>query len=129
MRTALIAICLISGPAAFAQSQAWSVQSDETQVFVAPGQPVNGIAVQGQVANSVWQALFAPQKRGQLPQTRVTPLLPTSPKPMAKMEPIPTQWPNAKFEGIPTRWPNLQTVPLAEPQPDALGGVLATHRR
>lgn len=119
----------MTGPAAFAQSQAWSVQPDEAQVFVTPAQLGNGIAVQGQLTNSVWQALLAPQKRGQLPQTRVTPLLPMSPKSMAKMEPIPTQWPNAKFEGIPTRWPNLQTVPLVEEQPGASGAVLATHRK
>lgn len=119
----------MAGPAAFAQSQVWSVQSDETQVFVTPAQPGNAIALPGQVTNSVWQALVAPQKRGQLPQTRVTPLLPTSPKPMAKMEPIPTQWLNAKFEGIPTRWPNLQTVPLVEEQPGIVGGVLAARRK
>jgi hypothetical protein len=30
----------------------------------------------------------------------------------AKLEPIPTEWPNAKLEAIPTDWPNLKVVPL-----------------
>src|SRR5579863_6306788 len=30
----------------------------------------------------------------------------------AKLEPIPTEWPNAKFEPIPTDWPNLKVGPL-----------------
>jgi hypothetical protein len=33
--------------------------------------------------------------------------------PNAKLEPIPTEWPNAKFEAIPTDWPSLNVVPLA----------------
>jgi hypothetical protein len=34
--------------------------------------------------------------------------------PIAKLEPIPTQWPNAKFEQIPTTWPNLKLQHAAE---------------
>src|SRR6185312_6446570 len=46
------------------------------------------------------------------------------PKPMppvAKMEPIPTQWPNAKFEPIPTQWLHLQVMQLgAQPAAGAV---------
>ena len=33
-------------------------------------------------------------------------------RPLAKGEPIPTQWPNAKFKQIPTQWPNLKLQPI-----------------
>jgi hypothetical protein len=39
---------------------------------------------------------------------RPSPSILTSPLPIAKLEPIPTQWPNAKLEQIPTTWPNLK---------------------
>ena len=38
-------------------------------------------------------------------------MLPPSPFPAAKLEPIPTQWPKARIEQIPTTWPALKMQP------------------
>ncbi len=43
--------------------------------------------------------------------------------PNAKLEPIPTEWPNAKLEAIPTAWPSLKVVRLAS-QPAAPTTIL-----
>lgn len=36
--------------------------------------------------------------------------------PVAKGQPIPTEWPNLKVEPIPTEWPKLKRMPVSDPQ-------------
>ena len=124
MRIACVTILLLATPALGqsnqANSQGWMIEPGPS--FTLPStQPVIG-----------WQAQVQPLPPGQKPwarsQNRILTILPPAPpKPMAKMEPIPTQWPNAKWEQIPTRWPQLRAVPLGL-QPGSSVAVLPQRR-
>ncbi|HKO13016.1 MAG TPA: hypothetical protein VJV22_13665 [Acidobacteriaceae bacterium] len=111
MRMAWVTVCLLAGPAALGQVPGLAspdAQDEGLPRVVEPG-----------------TSLFLTQHAGQYgwpmqSQPRAFSFAgPKAMPPVAKMEPIPTQWPNAKMEPIPTRWPNLQVVPLGT-QPAAV---------
>lgn len=124
MRIAFFAICLLTTPALLAQSSAPPV--------VLPGVPVP--SHQGNVLLLTQQSptfniqnfntLTLPQHSPLLTQNNTFSFVRPSPQsPIAKVEPIPTQWPTAKFEGIPTRWNNVQVVPIGNTAQPASGSL------
>lgn len=80
--------------------------------------PLSGLKTQNpkNATGDVNQLLHAPRMSTTTVWVPPRPSTPTqpSPSPMAKLEPIPTQWPDAKFEQIPTTWLNLKFKQVVE---------------
>ena len=128
MRMAWFTVYLLAGPTALGQVPGLAgpeAQEQEPAGIVRPGQ---SLLLAQQTNQFVRQTQPAPQKAWPLQPPAVFSFVRPKPMPpVAKMEPIPTQWPNAKFEPIPTQWSHLQVVPLG-PQP-AAGAVTVLPRR
>jgi hypothetical protein len=113
MRITFLAVFFLTGPALLAQSSAPTAAH--------PSLPVPSHRSSVQLV-SPQSTTFSMQNFGPLTLPQRSPLLaqnnifsftrPAPQSPIAKVEPIPTQWPIAKFEGIPTHWNNVQVVPI-----------------
>lgn len=124
MRMAWFTVCLLAWPAALAQvpGRAGPEAQEQQPALAGTVQPGQSLLFAQQTNQFVRQTQPAPQKAWPLQPPGVFPF--AKPKPMppvAKMEPIPTQWPHAKFEPIPTRWLHAQVVQLgAQPAAGAV---------
>lgn len=118
MRIAFLAIALLAAPAMLAQS---SAPQALLPALPAPSHSGNVLLLTPQSRTFSVQnfgALTLPQRSPPLAQNNTFSFVRPAPQaPIAKVEPIPTQWPNAKFKGIPTHWTNVHVIPIGNTQP------------
>jgi hypothetical protein len=129
VRIAIFSFILLAAPGLLAQTSGQtpsnpgdpmpsdSVFPGAAPVQISPGRSqLAQFLLQKQPSNLTAQSLTPPvgPSRSQLvaQNNGFSFVLPHPAAPVAKMEPIPTQWPNAKYEPIPTHWNNVRVVPI-----------------
>ena len=124
MRITFLAVFFLTGPALLAQSSAPTAAHPSLPV---PSHRSSVLLVSPQSATFSVQnfgPLTLPQRSPLLAQNNTFSFVRPSPQsPIARVEPIPTQWPTARFEGIPTHWNNLTVVPIGSPAQPASGSL------